>query len=462
MPVRVRFAPSPTGYLHIGGARTALFNWAFARHEGGAFVLRIEDTDADRSTPQYERVILDELRWLGLDWDESVDVGGAFGPYRQTDRQPLYRRYVEGLLAAGRAYRCTCSAERLEELRAHQKEHGQRMGYDGHCRDAHHGPGCGPHVVRLRLEPGTTSLDDLIKGAVAWDHRELDDFILVRTDGMPMYNFCVVVDDVAMGITHVLRGDEHLNNTPKQLLIYDALGAARPAFGHMPLILALDGSKLSKRHGVTSVGQYRDMGIPPEALLNYLGRLGWSHGDLELFSLAELVELFTIEAIGKSPGKWDPDKLLWVSHHWMRTLPLERIVEGVRPFLASKGLVADERLTTAVALLRERARTFVELASALTFVFAPDDALRPDAEAEGLLAPHRPLMGRLATALAEVAWTEAALSAAVDRCCAAEGLKLGRVAQPARIALTGQKVGPGLYHTFLALGREATLRRLTA
>ncbi len=463
MTTRLRFAPSPTGDLHIGGARTALFNWALARKHGGAFVLRIEDTDGARSTPEYEAVILRELKWCGLDWDESVDVGGPFAPYRQTERMEGYAAAARGLLASGRAYRCTCTRERLDAVRADQEANKTRPGYDGHCRVRRHEADCGPHVVRLRVGEGKTIVDDLIKGPVTYDNAEIDDLILVRTDGMPTYNFVVVLDDVAMKMTHVLRGDEHLNNTPKQLLIYAALGAAAPRFGHVPLILGKDGSKMSKRDGATSVAVYRELGMHPEALMNYLARLGWSHGDDEFYTLPQFVEAFSLEGIGLSGSKWDIDKLTSVNAHWMRQLPIETVVDRARPFFEARAIRLDQRFPAVVAAMRERSKTLVELAETSAFFFVADTAVTRDAEAvEQILAPAAGMLAELAEALADVEWVEAALEVAVQAYCVVRSLKLGKVAQPVRVALSGQKAGPGLFVTLALIGKETALRRMRA
>ncbi|MFZ5475955.1 MAG: glutamate--tRNA ligase [Myxococcota bacterium] len=466
MSIRCRFAPSPTGNLHIGGARTALFNWLLARKTGGTFILRIEDTDEARSTPEYEAVILRDFKWLGIDWDEGPEVGGPYGPYRQSERAELYREVSDRLIREGKAYRCTCTVDRLEALRVEQAAKKLRPGYDGHCRELRHGPDCGPHVVRLRVPDGRTHVDDLFKGPVSFDNAELDDLVLVRSDGVPTYNFVVVVDDVAMKMTHVLRGEEHLNNTPKQLLVYDALGETPPRFGHFPLILGPDGSKLSKRHGATAVGNYRDMGFHPEALVNYLARLGWSHGNMELFSTAEILDVYDLADIGKSGSKWDLDKLTWVNAHWMKTLPIEVVAERAKPFFAAANAPApsDEKLRGAVKCLRERARTLVELAEAGAFFFLPDEALPrdPDAAAQ-FVAPNREMLAALVEHLSALAdWSEPGLEAHVGAFVAARGLKLGKVAQPVRVCVTGQKVGPGLYETLAVLGPEVTLRRVRA
>jgi glutamyl-tRNA synthetase len=475
-PVRVRFAPSPTGNLHIGGARTALFNWLLARKTGGQFIIRVEDTDAERSKRHFEDAILGELRWLGLDWDEGPDVGGPHAPYRQTERMERYNALYTQMLKDGTAYRCTCSEERLNALRADQEaQKAARRGYDGHCRDAGLGADCGPHVVRLRVPEGETHVDDLIKGDVCFANADIEDFVIVRPDGMPMYNFVVVCDDVDMGITHVLRGDEHLINTPKQLLIYAALATAAagsgaqllgsvvpPRFGHMPLILALDGSKMSKRNGETSVGAYRELGIHPEAMMNYLARLGWSHGDQEIFSVDDLRTLFTAEGIGKSPSKWDMEKLTWVNSHWMRALPAETVALRARAFFADRGWSAHPREVALVACLRERTRTLVELADAAR-IFFTDDYVRDEAVMAATLPAARDVLTGVVTVLSATEdWSEKSLEAAVHGWCETNGIKLGKVAQPVRVALCGQKVGPGLYQTLHVLGREVALQRLQA
>lgn len=466
MSVRVRFAPSPTGNLHIGGARTALFNWLLARKTGGTFILRIEDTDEDRSTPEYEAVILRELRWCGIDWDEGPEVGGPFGPYRQSERADRYREAADKLLAMGHAYRCTCTVERLEKLREVQLASKVNPGYDRQCRDKNLGPDCGPHVIRLKVPEGQIRVDDLFKGQVVFDSAELDDIILVRTDGVPTYNFVVVVDDVAMKMTHVLRGEEHLNNTPKQVLIYDALEVPKPRFGHMPLILGPDGTKLSKRHGATAVANYRDMGILPEALVNYLARLGWSHANMELFSIDELLAVFDLNDIGSSPGKWDIDKLVWVNSHWMKRLAPEVLADRARPYFEKAGLPTGGRdLVPVVLAYRERAKTLVELADAAAWVFCDDGAVKTDdaAVAAFLDASAVPVLDGLVPLLEGLpTWDEPTLEAAIAGWGNARGLKLGKIAQPVRVAIVGQKIGPGLFQTLAIAGRETSLRRLRA
>src|SRR5229473_8390593 len=333
--VRVRFAPSPTGSFHVGGARTALFNWAFARHHKGVFILRIEDTDRSRSTDEHILQILDVLRWLGLDWDEGPPASG----YRQTERFDIYRAHALRLLAEGRAYRCRCTPETLDALRESARARKEQFRYPGTCREADV-PDSEPHALRLKMpQGGQTVVEDAILGTVAVDNDTLDDWILVRTDGTPTYNFCVVVDDVTMKITHVIRGNDHLSNTPKQLACYVALGYPAPVFAHLPMILAADRSRLSKRHGATSVQAFRDQGILPDAMVNYLARLGWSHGDQEIFSRAQLVQLFDIKDVASSGAVFDQTKLLWLSHEYMKAMDPERLATLAEPFLARAGLV---------------------------------------------------------------------------------------------------------------------------
>ena len=464
MTIRVRFAPSPTGYLHIGGARTALFNWLYARRHGGVFVLRIEDTDPERSKPEYETQIIDAMRWLGLDWDEGPRSGGDFGPYRQSDRADLYQRYLDRLVSEGKAYRCTCSKERLESLRAQQEADKTRRGYDGHCRDANHGPDCGPHVIRLKMpQTGTTVVNDLIKGPTTFDNSQLTDWILHRSNGAPIYNFVCVVDDHEMGITHVVRGDDHLNNTPKQQCLYEALGLPVPAFAHLPMILGDDGKRLSKRHGATSVGQFQERGILAEALINYLTRLGWAHGDMEAFSTEESTAVFTFDGVNKTGAKWDDVKLTWLNQHWIKQLSAEDLAERARPFFEAKGLTVDERLPAAVASLAERAKTLVDLADQGAFYFIDDAALEHDPAAvkKFMKASRGPDLDKLIAALEGVSeWNTDALEATITAFLTDNELKLSRIAQPVRVSLTGQRIGPGLYETLAAMGKARALARL--
>src|SRR5437870_5692609 len=373
--VRVRFAPSPTGHLHVGSAHTALFNWLFARHHRGAFILRIEDTDRSRSTEENIALIIEALAWLGLDWDEGPPAPG----YRQTERLPIYRAHAEQLLAAGRAYYCDCAPETLERLRQAAQAKKETFRYSGRCRDR----GLTAGALRLRIPAeGATVVDDLVHGPVTFEHSQLDDWILVRTDGTPTYNFCVVVDDVTMRITHVIRGDDHLSNTPKQILCYEALDYAVPEFAHVSLILGKDRGRLSKRHGATSVQAFRDSGIPADALVNYLARLGWSHGDQEVFSRAELVELFDIKNVASSGAVFDATKLEWLSQHYLKTMEGPKLAELAEPFVRAAGLTppADrERFVATLDTLRERAKTLVELVEQGRFYFERPTAYEPKA-----------------------------------------------------------------------------------
>jgi glutamyl-tRNA synthetase len=359
--VRTRFAPSPTGYLHIGGARTALFNFLFARHHGGKFVLRIEDTDRERSTPEAIQAILDAMKWLELDYDE--------GPFYQTERYPLYKQKVQELLAMGKAYPCTCTAADLDAKRQAAMKEKRKPSYDGTCRPAEGViaalPTDKPYTIRFRTpREGTTVVKDLIKGDVVFENHELDDLIIARTDGTPTYNFCVVIDDIDMAITHIIRGDDHLSNTPRQIHFYQALGSPLPQFAHVPLILGTDKARLSKRHGATSVMAYRDMGYFSEAVVNYLVRLAWSHGDQEIFTRQELIDMFGLESVGKAAGVFNPEKFLWVNFHYLKSKPLPQLAEDVIPFIQAKGYpVPQDRqwLEKMIATLRERAKTLVEL-----------------------------------------------------------------------------------------------------
>jgi glutamyl-tRNA synthetase len=456
-PPRTRFAPSPSGYLHIGGARTALFNYLFARRHGGAFVLRIEDTDRERSTDESIAAILTSLEWLGIHWDE--------GPFYQSRRTALYVAEAERLLAAGKAYPCYCSSEALEAKRQAALAAGRSPVYDGTCRDRPPRGGDAPHTVRFRgPKAGETVVDDLVKGRVVFQNAELDDLIILRTDGSPTYNFCVVVDDVAMEVTHVIRGDDHLTNTPRQILLYRALGHELPAFAHVPLILGGDRTRLSKRHGAMAVTAYRDMGILPDALVNFLVRLGWSHGDQEIFSRAELVEKFNLESIGKAAGVFNPEKLLWLNGHYLRALAPAELAHAARPFVERAGLSVpgDEAwLARALATLRERVKTLVELVEGARFYLTDEVALDPAAAAKHLTREIAPALAALRAALAGLSsWTPETISGAFDRVLAAHGLKLGKLAQPVRVAVTGGTVSPGIFEVLDVLGRERTLARL--
>ena len=453
--VRSRFAPSPTGYLHIGGARTALFSYLFARGQGGTFLLRIEDTDRERSTSESVQAIFDGLRWLRIAWDE--------GPFFQSQRSELYRSAVEELVRRGGAYRCYCTAQELDRKREAALREGRKPAYDRTCRNRSDRADR-PFALRFRApEHGETAFQDIIKGRVAFQNEELDDLIIARSDGSPTYNFCVVVDDYEMKITHVIRGEDHVNNTPKQIQLYQAMGYPVPAFAHVPLILGLDRSRLSKRHGATSVTAYRDQGFFPEAMTNYLARLGWSHGDQEIFSTDELVKLFRIEDVGKSAGVFDLDKLSWVNAHYMKTLPLERLVQDVKPFIEARGHreFSDDWIGKMVITLRERARTLVELVDLASYYLADDLTIDPKAAARFLKPESRPMLVELADRLSDVQpWEAASIQKAFERVMSERNLALGKIAQPVRVAVTGGSASPGIFEVLEVLGRERSLVRL--
>jgi glutamyl-tRNA synthetase len=455
--VRVRFAPSPTGHLHVGGARTALFNWLFARHHGGVFILRIEDTDRSRSTEENIGSIVEALTWLGLDWDEGPPAPG----YRQTERFALYQEQAARLLAAGRAYHCGCTPEQLDAERQVAQARGETFRYPGRCRDR----GLATGALRLRMpDDGATVVDDLIHGPVTFEHRQLDDWILVRSDGTPTYNFCVVVDDVTMRISHVIRGNDHLSNTPKQVACYEALGHEAPRFAHVSMILGADRSRLSKRHGATSVQAYRDQGILADAMVNYLARLGWSHGDQEVFSREELVRLFDVKDVAASGAVFDAAKLAWLSHEHLKAASGERLAALAAPFLAARGLTppADPaRLAAMLASLRERARTLVELVDAARFYLEPPAAYEPGPAATLLTAEGARRLDLLAARLEALPEFGAPAIEAVSRDLVATlGVKLVDLAQLARLAVTGRTVSPPIFEVLALLGREETLARL--
>jgi len=455
--VRVRFAPSPTGHLHVGSAHTALFNWLFARHHRGAFILRIEDTDRSRSTDENIVAIVDALRWLGLDWDEGPPAPG----YRQTERFAIYREHADRLLAAGRAYYCDCPPELLDRERRVAQQRGETFRYSGRCRDR----GLGAGALRLRVPTeGATVVNDLINGPVTFEHGQLDDWILVRTDGTPTYNFCVVVDDVTMRISHVIRGNDHLSNTPKQILCYEALDYAVPEFAHVSMILGPDRSRLSKRHGATSVQAYRDAGIPADALVNYLARLGWSHGDQEIFSRAELVELFDIKDVASSGAVFDVTKLEWLSQHYLKTMDGGQLAELVEPFVRAAGLTppADrERFVATLDTLRERAKTLVELVEQGRFYFERPSAYEPKATQKLLTAEGARRLGLVIERLERAPeFTVAAIERVVRALTEELGLKLVDIAQLARLAVTGRTASPPIFDVLALIGREESVARL--
>ena len=459
-PVRVRFAPSPTGHLHIGGARTALFNWLFARHHGGIFILRIEDTDRSRSTEEYIDAIVDAMSWLGLTWDEGPPTPG----YRQTERSEIYRAHAERLLAEGSAYRCRCSAPTLDALRQVAQVRGETFRYPGTCRDADV-PASEPHALRLKTpREGQTVVEDAIHGAVEFDNAQLDDWILVRTDGTPTYNFCNVVDDVSMKITHVIRGNDHLSNTPKQIQCYVALGYPVPVFAHIPMILGADKSRLSKRHGATSVQAFREAGILPEAMVNYLARLGWSHGDQEIFSREDLIRDFDLGEVGKAGAVFDYTKLEWVSHHWLRHEPSARVAAELAPFLRQLGLRVPTDLgwlARVVDTLKERAKTLKEMAEQATFYLKAPQEYDPQATAKfwtpAAVDRYAILIKRLD---AQESMEPEALELLYRGLAAELSLKLVDLAQITRIALTGKAASPPIFDVISILGKAETLARV--
>ena len=458
--IRTRFAPSPTGYLHIGGARTALFCWAFAKKHGGTFILRIEDTDRERSTQHSVQAILDSMAWLGLDYE---------GPYFQMERLDRYRAIAEELVREDKAYYCYASKEELEALREAQRARGEKPRYDGRwrpevaLRENRMPPGGVQPVIRFRNpDHGEVTFNDLVKGPITVSNEELDDLVLLRADGIPTYNFGVVVDDIDMNITHVIRGDDHVNNTPRQINIYRALGAEVPNFAHVPMILGQDGERLSKRHGAVSVMQYRDDGYLPEALLNYLARLGWSHGDEEKFSREQLIEWFDLEHISKSPARFNPEKLAWLNQQYIKEADDERLAGLAKPFLAAHGCnVADgPPLTRVVALLKERVSTIEELADAAVYFYR---TLEPSEELkrQHYTSEIRPALIDLLERLARTDWTREQINATIKAVVAEHKLKLPKLAMPLRVMVTGEAQTPSIDATLELIGRDRVLARLS-
>jgi glutamyl-tRNA synthetase len=455
--LRVRFAPSPTGYLHIGGARTALFNYLLARQQQGTFILRIEDTDVERSTQASTDAILQAMEWLGLDYDD--------GPHFQSERFDLYRAKVAELVSQGKAYRCYCTVEELERKRELALAGGGKLGYDGSCRNRTDQPPGAPFVVRFRTpQSGVTTFYDRIKGPISFNNEELDDLIIQRTDGTPTYNFVVVVDDAEMRISLVIRGDDHINNTPRQIHIYQALGAPVPEFAHVPMILGADKKRLSKRHGATSVMAYKEMGYLPEALVNYLVRLGWSYGDQEIFTKAELIEKFSLESVGRAAGVFNPDKLLWLNEHYIKTGDPARLADLLVEFLAARGIAvaAGPPVPAVVHTLQDRAKTLLEMADGASFYYR-----RPEGyDAEAIERQVGPEQCRAIAQLCEqlealpAAADHAAIEGAFQQVLAATGLKLGKLGPAVRIALTGGTASPSIYDVVTVLGCAETVHRL--
>ena len=459
MTVRTRIAPSPTGFLHLGTARTALYSWAYARHYGGQFVLRIEDTDVARSTQESVEQILASMHWLGLDYDE--------GPIYQMQRLDRYKQVVEQMLAAGTAYRCYCTPAELDAMKEAQRARGEKALYDGRWRPA---PGKVlppipegvPPVIRFCNPPeGDVSWDDLVKGPITINNREIDDLIIVRADGVPTYNFAVVVDDWDMGITHVFRGDEHINNPPWQINIFRALGAPLPHFGHVPVILGEDGQKLSKRRGAVSVTAYEEGGYLPEAMLNYLARLGWSHGDDELFTSEQMVGWFDGTHLSKSPAQWDAAKLAWVNAQYIKAKPDAELAPLVAAQLSKRGIAADERLPAICALFKDRCDTTVALADWAAAFYADVQPSEAD-RAQHVTDAVRPAIAALADKLTTVAWDKASITAAIKEVLAAQSLKMPALAMPVRVLVMGTAQTPSLDAVLALFSREEILKRLQA
>mgnify|MGYP006425487989 FL=1 len=458
--VKVRFAPSPTGFLHIGGVRTALFNWLYAKNHGGKFVLRIEDTDLSRSTEESIEEILESMRWLGLDWDE--------GPFRQTERQGIYSQKVGQLLSAGKAYHCYCTPEELDRKRSEAQKAGNKPKYDGTCRERPDSPEGAPSVIRFKAPiEGTVVVEDLLRGKVVFDIAELDDVIIQRTDGTPTYNFVVVVDDSEMGITHVIRGDDHLSNTPRQCLLYDALDFKRPQFSHISMILGQDKSRLSKRHGATSALAYRDMGYLPDAMINYLARLGWSHGDQEIFSRDELIKYFSFDSVNTSAAIFDADKLSWVNEQYIQSTPPEELAQHLEPHLVKTAILpgdhglSPQEIAKVIPCLNQRAKTLVEMAEKSAFFFKKEVEFDEKARNKFLTEDARPLLEKVIAGFSTLDdFSAENIETLFKKIVEEEGMKLGKLAQPVRVALTGTTVSPGIYDVILLLGKEETLKRL--
>ncbi|MBW8078394.1 MAG: glutamate--tRNA ligase [Gallionella sp.] len=459
MTTRTRFAPSPTGYLHIGGARTALFSWAYARKFGGTFILRIEDTDLERSSQESVQAILDGMAWLNLDYDE--------GPFYQMQRMDRYKAVLQQMLEEGTAYYCYTTPAELEAMREAQRARGEKPRYDGCWRPE---PGKVLPVIPADVKPvvrfknpltGVAAWDDMVKGRIVFENSELDDLIIARADGTPTYNFCVVIDDLDMGITQVIRGDDHVNNTPRQINILKALGATLPQYAHVPMILGSDGERLSKRHGAVSVMQYEEEGFLPEALINYLARLGWSHGDEEIFSVAQLVEWFDLGHISKSAAQFNPEKLRWLNQHYIKLADNARLAAWVAKNLAARGIQVSDApaLTAVIALYKERAATLGELANEAAVFY---DAVQPPAEllAAHLLPEVLPALRELAERFADVAWEAPAIAAAIKELLAKHNLKMPKLAMPIRVMLVGQTHTPSVDAVLALFPREVVVQRL--
>jgi glutamyl-tRNA synthetase len=453
--VVTRFPPSPTGFLHVGNARTAIFNWLYARHMKGKFILRIEDTDTERSTQEAMDVIFDSLEWLGIDWDE--------GPYYQTQRLDIYHSHLERLIDSGQAYYCTCSPDKIEAMRQKAMATGGKPKYDGTCREKGL-PKTPVAVVRFKAPlSGTTVVEDVIKGNIVFQNDELDDFILCRSDGIPTYNYAVVIDDITMQVNTVIRGDDHVMNTPKQMLIYHALDSPLPTFGHVPMVLGTDKSRFSKRHGAVSVSAYRDMGFLPDAMLNYLVRLGWSHGDQEFFTRQELIEVFDLEHIGRSAGVFDPEKLLSLNADHIRATAAGKLVAPLKPFLKQRGIAVEDNdlLQRVIETLHARSKTLEEMAESALFYFVDDISYEEGAAKKFLKPPVVEALQLLIDQFGKLQdFSEKNLESAFQGVMDQTGLKLGKIAQPVRVALTGKTASPGIFEVTTILGKQKVISRL--
>lgn len=456
MVVRTRFAPSPTGFLHVGGVRTALFSWLYAKHHQGEFILRIEDTDRERSTPASIQAILDGMAWLGLDYDE--------GPVYQTNRYPCYQEAVEQLLAEKKAYRCVCSKERLEGLREKQLADKEKPRYDGHCRELNLEAADEPFVIRFKNPlDGVVSFQDQVYGDIHIDNKELDDLVLIRSDGHPTYNFAVVIDDWDMGITHVIRGDDHINNTPKQINLYNALNAPIPVFAHLPMILGDDGKRLSKRHGAVNVMQFKEEGYLPHALLNYLVRLGWSAGDQEIFSLEEMIAKFDLRQVSRGSAGFNYDKLQWLNQHYLKNDSVNEVERALRTHYAERhiNLAEGPELAAVIPVFAERCKTLIELCEMTRFLYEEHLVYNEEAVKKHLqptaVEPLRKLSVKLES-LGE--WQAEAIHQCIHEVCDELSLGMGKIAQPLRVAVTGGTTSPSIDITLELLGKRRTLQRL--
>jgi len=453
MTIRTRFAPSPTGMLHIGGARTALFSWLHARHHKGEFVLRIEDTDRERSTKEATQVILDGLAWLGLDWDGDVVF--------QSRNHAAHVAAVERLIKDGNAYRCYCSKDELDAMREAQRADGRKPMYDGRCRHRADEPTEQPYVIRFRSpDAGKTVVRDLVLGDVTFDNRELDDLILMRSDGSPTYNLAVVVDDADMGITHVIRGSDHLNNTPRQMQLYEALKLSVPEFAHIPLIHGPDGAKMSKRHGAVAITQYREAGYLADAVVNYLARLGWSHGDEEVFNRQQLIELFDVCEVGKAAARFDQNKLDWLNAHYLRSATPESLAAEVEKRLGMD-VSGGPDMAKVIQLLQERSKNLIELADGARFFYAAPAEYVEKAVKKNFKETTGPLLGRFITHAESMQdWTQESIHTLISDICEAEGVSMGKLAQPIRILISGGPVSPPIDATLALLGKDESLQRI--